>query len=294
MSGHPVQEPSSVFVAETWLKKNTRLNASNRQSLAALLPCLVAQINTDRKTTIGISGAPGCGKSTLARTVVHCITQAGIPACLFSLDDYYLGRVQREQVADRMHPLFRQRGVPGTHELDRLLTDFEQVQSGQVEELSLPVFDKSIDDRAPEQAWRSLKTAPRIIIFEGWFIGAPPQDAAELELPANTLERDHDAGGNWRAEVLKASQRFYEAFLGRLDQVWYIRVPDWDCVIDWRWQQEQELPLMNLKSRAEVENFLGCFERIVNHMQISHTQWADLIMRVDRNHDFSLQGQSEK
>jgi D-glycerate 3-kinase len=262
--------------------------------LAAILPLLLDQIDTDRKTAIGISGAPGSGKSTLARILVRNINQAGIPACLLSLDDYYLGRSQREQLALNLHPLFQQRGVPGTHELDHLLADFDRIQRGQLRGLSLPVFNKSIDDRVAEHEWRSLENAPRIILFEGWCVGAMPQKQTELDAPANELERIYDADGCWRQEVWKAWRQLYNALHGRLDQVWYIRVPDWNCVIDWRWQQEQELAQMNLKSRAEVENFLGSFERIVNHMQDSYPQWADLVMEADRNHGIALPDQSEK
>jgi D-glycerate 3-kinase len=262
--------------------------------LAAIIPRLLDQIDTDRKTAIGISGAPGSGKSTLARILVRYINQEGIPACRLSLDDYYLGRHQREQLAINLHPLFQQRGVPGTHELDRLLADFDRIQRGKLRELRLPVFKKSTDDRAAEHEWRSLERAPRIIILEGWCVGAMPQKQLELDAPANEMERVHDAHGAWRLEVRKAWQQLYAALRNRLDQVWYIRVPDWNCVIDWRWQQEQELAQMNLKSRAEVENFLSSFERIVNHMQNSYPQWADLVMEADRNHGIGLPDQSEK
>ncbi len=260
----------------------------------AILPRLLDRIDTAGKTAIGISGAPGSGKSTLARALVRYSNRAGIPACLLSLDDYYLGRSQREQSAIDLHPLFRQRGVPGTHELDRLLADFDQIQSGKIKGLCLPVFDKSIDDRAPEHDWRSLERAPRVIILEGWCVGVMPQKQAKLDAPANKLERVHDADVIWRREVLKAWRQLYTALRIRLDQVWYIRVPDWNCVIDWRWQQERELKRMNLNSRAEVENFLGSFERIVNHMQNSYIQWADLVMEADRNHEISLPEPSEK
>jgi D-glycerate 3-kinase len=154
--------------------------------------------------------------------------------------------------------------------------------------LHIPVFDKSIDDRLPHNSWRSLETDPVLTVLEGWFIGAPPQQETQLSDPVNKLERERDSDGRWRKAVLKSWLEYYSALSGRLDQVWYIRVPDWNCVIDWRWQQERELASRNLKSRSEIGNFLACFERIVNHMQDSHTQWADLVMEADRNHDISL------
>jgi D-glycerate 3-kinase len=271
-----------------------RSDPSKRRSLTTLVPGLLERINTGYKSVIGIAGAPGSGKSTLARVLVQSLNHMEIPACLLSLDDYYLSRAQREVLSKEVHLLFRQRGVPGTHEFDRLLSDLDQIQEGGFRSLRLPVFDKSIDDRIHRHAWRSLEADPLLTVLEGWFIGVPPQQEAQLFHPVNELERKRDSDGSWRQAVHDAWLSNYAALRSRLDQVWYIRVPDWNCVIDWRWQQEQELAQMNLKSRAEVENFLGSFERIVNHMQDSYPQWADLVMEADRNHHISLSQQSRK
>ncbi len=72
-----------------------------------------------------------------------------------------------QQLAVNLHPLFQQRGVPGTHELDRLLADLGQIRSGKVEGLRLPVFNKSIDDRVAKDKWRSLEKAPRLSFWRG-------------------------------------------------------------------------------------------------------------------------------
>ena len=293
MSDEQVQEPRPGPEAESWLKQNTRLAAPNRQSLALAIPPLLERINTDRHTTIGLSGAPGSGKSTLARVIVHCLHKAGIPACLLSLDDYYLAREKRETLANDVHPLFRQRGVPGTHELNRLLADLDQIQRGELSSLRLPVFDKSIDDRVADREWPFPARAPRVIIIEGWCIGAPPQTLSGTDYPASAMEHLHDADGRWRRRVQDAWQHMYSELRGRLDQVWYIRVPEWDSLIDWRWQQEQELPHRNLDSRTGVRDFLGCFEGIVRYMQDSYPQWADLVLETDCNHHIKLSEQSE-
>lgn len=294
MSGDRVQEHSAEFWTDLWLRENTALPLANRRSLAAIVPILLQQINTDRQSFIGISGAPGSGKSTLARLLVHCLEKAGSRACLISLDDYYLGRRQRERLARKIHPLFRQRGVPGTHELDRLLSDLSRLREDSPGTLRLPVFDKSSDDRAPLHQWRRVDTRPGIVLVEGWCIGAPPQEAREWEQAVNETERSNDADGHWRRAVLREWRHMHESLRGYLDQLWYIHVPGWNCVIDWRWKQEQELALRNLNSRSEVANFLACFERIVNHMQGSYQEWADLSLEVDHSHQISLAGQVKR
>jgi len=262
--------------------------------MAALTAHLLEQINTDRKTTIGIGGAPGSGKSTLARAMIHYAESTGLPACLLSLDDYYLDRKQRRKLAKQVHPLFQQRGVPGTHELDRLVNDLDRIQAGPCTDLRLPVFDKSTDDRAPEDTWRSLTSDPGLIILEGWCVGAKPPSRDVFFSDPSDWERINDPDGAWRGEVFVAWQQLYAALESRLDRVWYIRVPEWECVIDWRWQQECELMHGNLENRDEVEHFLGSFERIVHQMQKSCPQWAELILDANRDHEISQADRNRK
>jgi len=291
MSGVRVQGFRSASAIEPWLKENTRLSAAGRQSLAGTVLSLLSRINNDRTISIGISGAPGSGKSTLSRALVFCLDTEGIPAFRLSLDDYYFGRAERARLAREIHPLFQQRGVPGTHDLGKLLTDLDRLRQGEIGDLRLPVFDKSMDDRAQDGRSRIPETAPQVILVEGWCVGAMPQALSDLTAPVNDVERRQDPGSHWRNHVQQAWQRMYDALGERLEQVWYIRVPDWDCVIDWRWQQEQELAQKNLHSRQDVANFLASFERIFRHMQVSYPQWADLVIEAGREHDFRLPDQ---
>ncbi len=288
MSGAQVQEFCSASEIESWLKLNTSLPAGNRFSLAATGLALLQRIQGDRAGSIGISGAPGSGKSTLARLLAHCLNKKGVPACLLSLDDYYLGQAERAKLAKEIHPLFRHRGVPGTHDLSRLLADYDRLRSGHIEEVRLPVFDKSVDDRAVESEWRPVHAAPQIIILEGWCIGARPKNNPDLRKPLNELERAEDARCTWRNHVQHQWQLMHLALDNRLDEVWYIQVPGWDSVVDWRWQQEQELTHRRLDNRHEVELFLAVFERIFRHMQKTYPRWADRVIAADRNHDFCL------
>jgi D-glycerate 3-kinase len=288
MSGERVQEFCSASAIEPWLQQHTLLSAGNRRSLAATVQSLLSRIHIDQVSSIGISGAPGSGKSTLSRVLTHCLNERGVSACLLCLDDYYLSLAERVQLATEIHPLLRHRGVPGTHDLGRLLADYDQLRNGDIEGIRLPVFDKSIDDRAPETGWRTVDAAPRVIVIEGWCIGAAPREKAGLQHPVNELERLQDPDHSWRMHVQNQWKLMYSTLNERLDQLWYIRVPGWESVIDWRWQQEQELASGKLKSREEVGIFLAGFERIFRHMQKSYPRWADLVIAADKNHDIRL------
>jgi D-glycerate 3-kinase len=278
--------------ADGWLRTHTALPGANRQALARLLPQLMGRIPIDRKTITGIAGAPGSGKSTLARLLVHLLEQSGTPACRLSLDDYYLPRARREQMAQAHHPLFRQRGVPGTHQLDRLMQDLDRVRGKDASGMKTPVFDKSTDDRAPESGWRTLTRDPVVIILEGWCVGAPPGDETGLAQALNATERLQDAGGDWRRRMHYSWTDYHLALQSRLDEVWYIRVPDWNSVIDWRWQQERELAVRGLERREDVQEFLGSFERIVRHMQATCGEWADVCLLAGRDHSIRLNTQT--
>jgi D-glycerate 3-kinase len=274
--------------ADEWLQKNSPLSADQRQPLAALVPRLHARLREDRRNVTGIAGPPGSGKSTLARLLVHCLYCSGVPALSLSLDDYYLGRRARERRAASLHPLFAVRGAPGTHDLERLVEHLDRLRSGSPGELALPVFDKARDDRLPAAEWRRIANPPRVILLEGWCIGAPPQEADALARPINELEHKQDSNGVWRRQVRAYSLEYHAALKERLSRLWYIRVPGWSHVVDWRWRQEQERRRQGFDSREAVREFLGTFERIVRHMQAGHRQWADLVLEAGRDHGLCI------
>src|SRR5690606_8279397 len=98
---------------------------------------------------IGIAGAQGCGKTTLARAAA-----ARLGAAHLSLDDVYLTKAERQALAREAHPLFAVRGPPGTHDLALLERALAALRAaGADSRTPLPAFDKLADDRAPRTDW---------------------------------------------------------------------------------------------------------------------------------------------
>src|SRR5690606_13788012 len=67
---------------------------------------------------LGINGAQGTGKSPAAmilKLLLERRPSRGV--CTISIDDIYLTREGRRDLANRVHPLLSTRGVPGTHDI---------------------------------------------------------------------------------------------------------------------------------------------------------------------------------
>jgi D-glycerate 3-kinase len=260
------------------------MSPESRRSLASLAPVLLDHVPRSRPATLAIAGAPGSGKSTLARLLAFLLNESGRPTVVLSLDDYYLGRQQRALLARRHHPLLQQRGVPGTHHWQDLLRDLDTLRQGDAAALRIPVFDKSSDEPAPAGQWRAVPSSPSCLLLEGWCLGSPAQPASALVQPVNETERVHDPQGCWRGHVNEQLARYRADLQARVDGYWYLDVPGWQHVVDWRWRQEQELARPRLQSRDEVADFLATFQRIALHMQETSARWADWRLRCDALH----------
>ncbi|MDR1076882.1 MAG: kinase [Xanthomonadaceae bacterium] len=217
-----------------------------------------------RVPILAISGLQGSGKSTLAAQIVAAATTHSLHAAALSIDDFYLPRARRRDLARTVHPLLATRGPPGTHDLPLMLDTLDAVRNG--ERPSLPRFDKLADDRLPRADWTSLDRPLDLLVFEGWFLQTPPQPEHELLAPINALERREDAGGQWRHWCNEALAHAYPAVWARLDILWFLQPPGFDIVTDWRWQQEQALQAARSgrtgMTRAQVQRFVQHFERV--------------------------------
>jgi len=256
----------------------------------------VSQQITDKPLVLGISGAQGSGKSTLSdllRIILVCVH--GYRVAAFSLDDLYKTRAARAKLGREVHPLLVTRGVPGTHDPDLGLETLDALCQASPNALTvLPSFDKAADDRKPIPEWPVLRGCPDIILFEGWCVGAEAQPDAALLEPVNDLERNEDQDGVFRHYANEQLKGPYAELFSRLDQLVMLKVPNMDCVFEWRALQEQKLAASlektgrhRLMNATELRRFVMHYERLTRHMLVEMPGRADLVIQLNEQHQLT-------
>ena len=224
---------------------------------------------------VGICGAQGSGKSTLAQALAAVFDGSAI----LSIDDLYKTKADRIAMAAAVHPLFRTRGVPGTHDVALGRDVIDALACGK--EVRLPRFDKAQDDRVPATEW-PVATGVRLLILEGWMVGARPQDEAALAAPINALERVEDPAGIWRRHA-NAALADYRALWARIDLLVLLAAPGFDVVESWRRQQEHDLRARTGGGMRddEIARFIAHYERLTRHILATMPGYADLVLPLD-------------
>lgn len=239
--------------------------------------------HTRRPWQLALSGLPGSGKSTLARALVAHANHAGWPAVALSLDDFYLPRRARRQLAAHIHPLLATRGVPGTHDLALLRHVLRQLAHADgAHPVAVPRFDKGRDTRQSPSRWPVVREIPRLLILEGWCLGVTAQSGPALTAPINALERIEDADGRWRRYANRRLAEYLRCWNDADTRV-LIQVPDWRTVKRRRNQAEQTLRTHHAPhamDKTQLTRFLQHYERIGRHALTTPPAHLDLTLRL--------------
>jgi D-glycerate 3-kinase len=154
----------------------------------------------------------------------------------------------------------------------------------------LPSFDKATDERRPRAQWRAVHGPMRVVILEGWCVGALPQPEGQLAQPVNALERDEDPDGRWRGYVNAALRGRYRALFDRLSPLVLLAAPSFEVVRRWRGEQEQRLreklareggDASRLMDDAAIARFIAHYERVTRHILAEMPQRADHLIGLD-------------
>ena len=184
----------------------------------AALPDLLARVRAmmvpGHRRILGITGAPGAGKSTLCAAL---IAELGQDAALVGMDGFHLANAELERLGRR-----QRKGAPDTFDAGGYAALLSRLRSDVDQTIYAPTFDRNLEESigsaVPVFAGTPLiLTEGNYLLLEGpeWSRVRPSLDAAWfLEPPEDVrLERliaRHEAHGRARAEA--------EAWVGSVDQ----------------------------------------------------------------------------
>lgn len=279
------------FIAEHRLPDTFHRTATNFYD--PLANWLRRQLERKTPFLLGINGAQGTGKSTLADYLALAIGGSGKPAvAVLSIDDFYLTRAERRRLAETVHPLLAVRGVPGTHDIPMLRQYLSHLRGlGPGEQARLPRFDKARDDRADAASWPVITGPVGLIVLEGWCVGSTAEPEAGLETPVNALEATRDPDRRWRRYVNERLATDYAGVFAALDALVFLQAPGFEAILCWRIEQERKLaasedgPAAGLMNDEQVREFVQYFERITRNNLRTVRSNADIVLELDEHHD---------
>ena len=248
--------------------------------------------NKKKPLIIGLAGGQGSGKTTIS-SILTLILKKYFKLNVFkvSIDDFYKTRKDRKLLSKNKHPLLMTRGVPGTHDADLMLKFFKKIKSKRFKNLTVPKFDKAIDERYKKNLWYKVKSKPDVVIFEGWCVGAKAQTTKNLKKPINSLERIYDQDIKWRSYVNSQLKTKYKTLFKQLDGLLYLKAKNFDILRNWRLKQERKLWVQtknkkNLKimSSGDVTNFMQTYQRITQQMFKDAIKSSSIIINLNNNH----------
>jgi D-glycerate 3-kinase len=238
---------------------------------------------------VGINGSQGSGKSTLAEFLKEYLQDKyPLSVVALSLDDFYLSQSQRLAMSVKIHPLFKTRGVPGTHniqEIEQVLTSLALPNKS----IAIPRFDKSTDNPFPRNEWPTVRSPVDIVIFEGWCWGVNAQVESKLSCALNELEKNQDELGVWRNFVNRQLKQYYQPLYQIMDYWIMLKAPSFEYVYEWRLEQEQKLsadvgskPADGLMSPAQIRSFILYYQRLTEHALVSLPALCDQVFTLNR------------
>jgi len=242
---------------------------------------------------LGLSGGQGSGKTTIVG-IMKIILEKFFKRKVYtiSIDDFYKTLKERNQMSRTIHPLFKTRGVPGTHDIKLIKKLFNFIKRRKFKKFKLPKFDKSIDDRAKREYWNSVKKRPEIIILEGWCVGAKPQSNFLIKNPINDLEKNEDKNLTWRNYVNNKLKNEYQKIFAMIDHFIFLKVPNFNMVLKWRFLQERKLKkksYLNKKimSHTQIKRFIMFYERVTLQMFKDMPKIASVVLSLNDKHQIN-------
>ena len=253
---------------------------------------IAGKIRNKKPYFVGLAGGQGTGKTTVS-SLVKIILEKYFKLKVFkiSIDDFYKTRKERNSLSKRIHPMLMTRGVPGTHDINMMLSLFKKTKNKNFKKMILPSFNKAIDDRFSKKYWYKINQKPDVIIFEGWCVGAKAELNKTLKKPINSMEKINDKKLVWRKYVNLQLRNKYKELYSQLNCMVYLKAKNFNMLQKWRLKQERKLRLKTKKvsshkimSKKNVINFMQTYQRITENMFKNTPKYASIVINLNSNH----------
>ena len=253
---------------------------------------IAGKIRNKKPYFVGLAGGQGTGKTTVS-SLVKIILEKYFKLKVFkiSIDDFYKTRKERNSLSKRIHPMLMTRGVPGTHDINMMLSFFKKTKNKNFKKMILPSFNKAIDDRFSKKYWYKINQKPDVIIFEGWCVGAKAELNKTLKKPINSMEKINDKKLVWRKYVNLQLRNKYKELYSQLNCMVYLKAKNFNMLQKWRLKQEHKLRLKTKKvsshkimSKKNVINFMQTYQRITENMFKNTPKYASIVINLNSNH----------
>ena len=246
-----------------------------------------------RTLFLGFSGGQGSGKTTVTgilKIILKNFFKRKVHVS--SIDDFYKTLKDRNKMSYKIHPLFKTRGVPGTHDINLIKKFFYYIKRKKFNKFKLPKFDKSIDDRLEKKYWYNVKTPSEIVILEGWCIGAKPQSNSLIKKPTNILEKYEDSDLIWRKYVNEKLKKEYKKIFTKIDYFIFMKIPNFNMVFKWRLLQERKLKKRshakkNIMTYNKIKRFIMFYQRVTLQMFKDMPKIASVVLTLNQKHQIN-------
>ena len=217
-----------------------------------LLSRVEKALQSEQQVVLGVSALPGCGKSTLCSWVRSASLRLGWPVEHLSLDDYYWPSVELEE-SMRGNPWSVPRALPGSHDIDELNRSILNWKD--CGRLTAPRFDKSLRNGRGDRSGASI-SCPRVVLIEGWFLGATPRPSIEREILDVLSVEELD----WRSRSITMLSDYCKIW-AFIDDLWHLRAQQ--NIQSSLWKKEQLITLKQQSGVGYTDRNLADFNRMV-------------------------------
>ena len=272
-----------IEIHKTYNKKYSKKYIEDK-----LIP-IINYICSSKSKKFLFGGSQGIGKSSFINIISKTIEKFyNKKILLLSLDNYYLSKKQRLQLSKKIHQLLITRGVPGTHDIEKLFKNIKQFNKSKYP-ITTPLFDKLIDDTT--KSTKITTTKCDILFLEGWCCGSSEIPKKILHKNINDLEKIKDPKYQWRNYYNNKLKLEYKKLFNLFDELIFLKTSSFDNVFKWRLKQEKTNQSKNKKTKRmtpnEIKNFVQHYEKITKWMMKDLNKRAQIVIKFEKNHKIS-------